>query len=64
MASKTIGESTDARSQEYVTYAPPGARCALCGKQVASLERVRRVMQDFGSGSARSAYVHYEACVK
>lgn len=64
MASQTITDTTDASGTDYVTYAPPNTNCGHCLKPVKSLERVRRVSEDMGSGVPRTMYVHYKPCLK
>jgi hypothetical protein len=54
---------TNARLDEYVTYAPRGESCAYCGAAFTGLETVLRKLIERQSGpSAFGPYVHYRKC--
>lgn len=54
---------TDASTDEYTTYAPPGETCPTCMKPIKTLELVRRGTLDRSSGAPVVIYRHV-ACVK
>ncbi|MFE0171545.1 hypothetical protein ACFWZ2_04450 [Streptomyces sp. NPDC059002] len=59
----TRAKTTDARQGEYVTYAPEGEKCAVCGKVIKTLQRVWRMPVERQSGApALGPYRHYEPC--
>lgn len=61
MANTTDTTATDARQQEYTTYAPPGERCRNCRKPFKSLETCRRVATErVSGGSSADRYEHRE----
>jgi hypothetical protein len=61
MASTT--RDTDARRDEYATYAPEGETCPECGKPIGPLEVCRRGSVERRSGPSAVVYRHSK-CVE